>query len=292
MSTGAWRSDYAVHPVMRIPARLLLVLAAAAASCATLEQLATGAFQKPTLAYKSAALTDVSLSGATLNIVTTVDNPNGVALSLAELDYRLSIDGHPVATGKPPEGLEIPAHGSADVTLPATFQFADLGQAVATLPFQGERRVPGRGHGRGEDTGRSGAPAAVTRGDLHPSRHAGDLARDAAGDERGHRPRHGGGPGHPDGEGKLPGAAAGARGDGERRRDAGGRRLGEGPRDARARDVPIDLPAGRGIPFAGALEAAQAVMRGGTVPIALDGQLQSGPAPVPFSVKTTAQFRR
>ncbi len=75
----------------------------------------------------------------------------------------------------------------------------------------------------------------------------------------------------------------------------GGTRVG----DVSARDLgtlapgtsrSISLPVT--IPFAGALEAAQAVMRGGTVPIALDGQLQSGPAPVPFSVKTTAQFRR
>jgi hypothetical protein len=34
------------------------------------------------------------------------------------------------------------------------------------------------------------------------------------------------------------------------------------------------------------------MLKGGTVPIALDGQLQSGPAPVPFSLKTTANFRR
>ena len=37
--------------------------------------MAEGAFQKPTLAYKSASLTDVSLSGATLNVVTTRQQP-------------------------------------------------------------------------------------------------------------------------------------------------------------------------------------------------------------------------
>ena len=137
VSTGGWQRDYAVRLVTRLPARLLVVLPLIAASCATLEQLTSGAFQKPTLAYKSATLADVSLSGATLNLVTTVNNPNGVGLSLADLDYRLSIDGHPVATGRPPDGLEIPAHGSADVTLPATFQFTDLGQAVTTVLAKG-----------------------------------------------------------------------------------------------------------------------------------------------------------
>ncbi len=33
-------------------------------------------------------------------------------------------------------------------------------------------------------------------------------------------------------------------------------------------------------------------MEGGSVPIALEGQLQSGPTPVPFALKTPAQFRR
>ena len=40
------------------------------------------------------------------------------------------------------------------------------------------------------------------------------------------------------------------------------------------------------VPFSGAVEAAQAVLKGGSVPIALDGQLQSGPAPVPFQLRS------
>ncbi len=60
----------------------------------------------------------------------------------------------------------------------------------------------------------------------------------------------------------------------------GGTRVGEvsakdlgtlAPGTSRSISLPLTIP------FAGALEAAQAMMRGGTVPIALDGQLQSGP---------------
>jgi LEA14-like dessication related protein len=276
---------------MRIPARLLLGLAALATSCATLEQLAAGAFQKPTLAYKSAALADVSLSGATLNLVTTVNNPNSVGLSLADLDYRLSVDGHPVATGKPPEGLEIPANGSADVTLPATIQFADLGQAVATVLAKGSAGY------KAEGTVGVKTPVGVVR---LPLSHQGTFTL-------------------PD----MPGISIGtprvksmaidhatvevpvtltAKGSYpvplqalEAALSVGGTRVGEvsakdlgtlAPGTSRSISLPVTIP------FAGALEAAQAMMHGGTVPIALDGQLQSGPAPVPFSVKTTAQFRR
>ncbi|HZX43737.1 MAG TPA: LEA type 2 family protein [Myxococcaceae bacterium] len=275
----------------RTPARLLLVLAAVATSCATLEQLASGAFQKPTLAYKSAALADVSLSGATLNVVTTVNNPNGVGLSLADLDYRLSIDGHPVATGHPPEGLQIPAHGSADVTLPATFQFANLGQAVATVLARGSAGY------KAEGTVGLNTPIGVVR---LPVSHEGTFELP-----------------------EMPGIALGtprvtavaidhatvelpvtltAKGSYpvpvqalEAAVSIGGTRVGEvSAKDlgtlepGKPRTVSLPLT----IPFSGAFTAAQAIVKGGTVPIALDGQLQSGPAPVPFALKTTAQFRR
>ncbi len=280
-----------LRPVKARHARLLLVLASVALACTTLEQLAASAFQKPTLAYKSASLADVSLSGATLNLVTTVSNPNSVGLSLADLDYRLSIDGHPVATGRPPEGLEIPANGSADVTLPATFRFTDLGQAVATVLSKGSSAY------RAEGTVGLKTPVGV----VHlPLSHEGTFSL-------------------PD----MPGLALGTprltsiaidhatveipvtlTGKGslavplqalEAAVSVGGTRVGE----VSAKDLgtlepgaskSIALPLT--IPFSGALEAAQAIVKGGTVPLALDGQLQSGPAPVPFALKTTATFRR
>jgi len=69
--------------------------------------------------------------------------------------------------------------------------------------------------------------------------------------------------------------------------------------DVSARDLgtlepgkPQSLTLPLNIPFSGALEAAQAILKGGSVPIALSGQMHSGPAPVPFELKTTAQFRR
>jgi LEA14-like dessication related protein len=275
----------------RTPARLLLALAAAATSCATLEQLASGAFQKPTLAYKGASLADVSLSGATLNLVTTVNNPNGVGLSVADLDYRLSIDGHPVATGHPPQGLQSPAHGSADVTLPATFQFADLGQAVATVLAKGSAGY------KAEGTVGLNTPIGVVR---LPVSHQGtftlpdmpaialgtprltNLAIDHATVEL---------PVTLTAKGSYPVPVQAL----EAAVSIGGTRVGEvsarnlgtlEPGKPRSVSLPLTIP------FSGAFTAAQAILKGGSVPIALDGQLQSGPAPVPFALKTTAQFRR
>ena len=287
--------DYAVRLVNPAPARLLLVsafvLAVAMASCATLEQLAAGAFQKPTLAYKSASLADVSLSGATLNLVTTVDNPNGVGLSLADLDYRLSVDGHPVATGRPPAGLQIPANGSADVTLPATFRFTDLGEAVATVLAKGSAGY------KAEGTIGVNTPVGV----VHlPLSHEGtfslpDMPGIALGTPRvtavaiDHATVEL--PVTLTGKGSLPVPLQAL----EAAVSVGGTRVGEvsakdlgtlEPGASRSVSLPLTIP------FSGALDAAQAIVRGGTVPISLEGQLQSGPAPVPFALKTTAQFRR
>jgi len=272
------------------PARLVIGLAAFGSACAWL-QVAEGGFKKPTVAYRSASLSNVTLSGATLNVVTSVDNPNAVGLSLADVDYRLSIDGHPVATGHPPDGLEIPANGSADLTLPATFQYTDLGQAVTAVLARGSAGY------RAEGTVGVKTPVGLVR---VPLLHEGTFTL-------------------PD----VPGIALGAprvtsvafdhatvelpvtltaKGSYpiplqalEAAVTIGGARVG----DVSARDIgtlepgtPRSVTLPLTVPFSGALQAAEAILKGGSIPIALEGQLHSGPAPVPFSLKTTAQFRR
>ena len=272
------------------PARLLVLLAVGASACSWL-QMAAGGFKKPDVAYKSASLTDVSLSGATLNVVTRVDNPNPVPLALAEVDYRLSIDGHPVATGKPPDGLEIQANGATDVTLPASFKFTDLGQAVATVLQKGSAGY------KAEGTVGVKTPIGLVK---VPLSHEGtftlpampgialgtprltSVAIDHATVEL---------PVTLTGKGSLPVPLQAL----EAAVTIGAARIGEvsakdlgtlEPGASRSVTLPLTVP------FSGAVEAAQAMLKGGTVPIALDGQLQSGPAPVPFELKTTANFRR
>ena len=100
--------------------------------CALLSNLSS-AFKKPTLSFKSASLSDASLGGATVNLVYSVDNPNPVGISLAEVSYAFSVEGKQVVAGQPPAGLQIPAHGSADLTFPASVKFSDLGAVVETF---------------------------------------------------------------------------------------------------------------------------------------------------------------
>ena len=253
--------------------------------------MAEGGFKKPDVAYKSASLSDVSLSGATLNVVTRVDNPNPVPLALAEVDYRLSIDGHPVATGRPPDGLEIHANGATDVTLPASFKFTDLGQAVATVLQKGSAGY------KAEGTVGVKTPIGLV---TVPLSHEGTFTLPAMPGIALGTPRltsvsidHATVelPMTLTGRGSLPVPLQAL----EAAVTIGGARIGEvsakdlgtlEPGASRSVTLPLTVP------FSGAVEAAQAMLKGGTVPIALDGQLQSGPAPVPFQLKTTASFHR
>jgi LEA14-like dessication related protein len=274
----------------RSPARLLIVLVAGASACAWLQAAESG-FKKPDVAYKSASLSDVSLSGATLSVVTRVDNPNPVALALADVDYRLSIEGRPVAAGKPPDGLEIPANGAADVTLPASFKFTDLGQAVTTLLEKGSAGY------KAEGTVGLKTPIGV----VHvPLSHEGTFTLPAMPGIALGTPRltsvaidHATVdlPVTLTGRGSLPVPLQAL----QAAVTIGGAHVGEvsakdlgmlEPGASRSVTLPVTVP------FSGAVEAAQAMLKGGPVPIALDGQLQSGPAPVPFSLQTTASSRR
>jgi LEA14-like dessication related protein len=274
----------------RSPARLLIVLVAGASACAWLQAAESG-FKKPDVAYKGASLSDVSLSGATLSVVTRVDNPNPVALALADVDYRLSIEGRPVAAGKPPDGLEIPANGAADVTLPASFKFTDLGQAVSTLLEKGSAGY------KAEGTVGLKTPIGV----VHvPLSHEGTFTLPAMPGIALGTPRltsvaidHATVdlPVTLTGRGSLPVPLQAL----QAAVTIGGAHVGEvsakdlgtlEPGASRSVTLPVTVP------FSGAVEAAQAMLKGGPVPIALDGQLQSGPAPVPFSLQTTASFRR
>ena len=273
-------------PVARSPARLpLLVLAIGASACAWV-QMAEGEFKKPDVAYRSASLDGrlAERGGTGLNVVARVDNPNPVGLALADADYRLSIAGiRRAGRASRPRGWRS-RRRNADVTLPASFKFADLGQAVATVLSKGSAGYKAEGS-LGLKT-----PVGVVR---VPLSHEGTFTLPAMPGIALGTPRvtsvaiH-----HATVElpvtltakGSLPVPLQAL----EAAVTIGGARIGEvsakdlgtlEPGASRSVTLPLTVP------FAGALDAAQAMLKGGSVPIALDGQLQSGPAPVPFQLK-------
>jgi LEA14-like dessication related protein len=100
------------------------------AGCAT--------FHRPELHYETARLTEVTLDTATLETVWLVDNPNGIDLKLARADCRVFVEDRPVATGAPPPGFVMPAHGKSELVFPAKVKLREVlptAQAVAGKDF-------------------------------------------------------------------------------------------------------------------------------------------------------------
>lgn len=90
-------------------------------------------FTQPTLTLKSAAVTNATLGGLSLDTTWQLDNPNALGLSLSSIEYALVVDGHQVLAGAPANGLQIPANGSAELRFPASVKFADLGGVLETF---------------------------------------------------------------------------------------------------------------------------------------------------------------
>lgn len=126
---------------------LSLVLAAGLLlpGCALLSKL-LGAFEKPKLTFKTASLRQADLSGATLDLVYTLENPNPFGLSLKSISYQLEIEGRHVVSGTPPKGLKIKSRGASQLTFPATVKFADLAPTLMTFLQKDSATFRASGH--------------------------------------------------------------------------------------------------------------------------------------------------
>jgi LEA14-like dessication related protein len=130
----------AKHPLMdRRPLLLLVpVTLLFAFGCASLSDLLraaeeSGAFIRPELKFKSATVDGLSLSGAALTTNWELVNQNDIGIDLASIDYALEIEGQPLTSGKPANGLKIPARGSAPLSFPAQVQFSALASTLLTF---------------------------------------------------------------------------------------------------------------------------------------------------------------
>ncbi|MGQ0508826.1 MAG: LEA type 2 family protein [Myxococcaceae bacterium] len=117
------------------PKRAALVAATllTLAGCAQLNKFLSSTFKKPTLNFKSAQLLEASLSGATVNLIYELNNPNPLGLSLAQVDYAFFVEGKQLVAGRPPNGLQIGAQKKTDLAFPTSVKFADLAQSLQTF---------------------------------------------------------------------------------------------------------------------------------------------------------------
>ena len=102
--------------------------------CAELLQLLQQSnMKKPNATVVDAQLTGLSFSKADLLFNVKIDNPNNVAISLAGLDYGLTIDQKSLFSGTKNDPLNIDANGSSNVQIPLSLAFEDIYKAVKSL---------------------------------------------------------------------------------------------------------------------------------------------------------------
>lgn len=95
----------------------VLAAALATSGCAWLRYRAA---ESPSVALERAELVAFSMSAQRFDLTLRVHNPNGFALPLSSLEYRLQVDDKPVASGQSTRAVTIPADGAA--TVPVTVE--------------------------------------------------------------------------------------------------------------------------------------------------------------------------
>lgn len=113
--------------------RKLVFLIPLLASCSLFQSIAGSAFERPSLAFRDVKVHHIDFTGADVDVLFDVTNPNSRGLDLGAASYALDIEGHPVATGTPPKGLQVPGKGTATVTLPAHVIWNQLAPALEAV---------------------------------------------------------------------------------------------------------------------------------------------------------------
>jgi LEA14-like dessication related protein len=86
----------------------------------------------PNIEMTQAKLSDLSLSGATLDVTLSLQNFNAFDLNLNHFDYRLSANGRSIADGQV-KNIHVAQAQVTEVTLPLSLKFSELGFAVYQL---------------------------------------------------------------------------------------------------------------------------------------------------------------
>lgn len=112
---------------------LALLLPAALAGCAGLQDIARTVLQQPKLSFRSASIQALDLEGATVGFTFDLENPNAFGVDLARVGWGVEVEGTRIATGDLPGGLAVPARGTAPITFPVRVRFRDVPGIVSLL---------------------------------------------------------------------------------------------------------------------------------------------------------------
>ena len=87
-----------------------------------------GVIEQPKISIENISLQDISLTQGTALVTLNVANPNAFPIPLQGIQYGLSLNGHPVASGDQNQGMSIGARQEMPINIPVKLDFMQLMQ--------------------------------------------------------------------------------------------------------------------------------------------------------------------
>ena len=95
------------------------------------EPLTRADLNAPEVFVKNAAVTRVGSVGADVEFTLSVRNPNDTELTLHAIDYDLALNNRRVLLGDSKQELKLPAHGTGEIPLRATFEYQSVFDSIS-----------------------------------------------------------------------------------------------------------------------------------------------------------------
>ncbi len=103
---------------------------------------------EPKVSFAGLAIRDAKQDGATAVIALSVENPNGVSLTIDQLDYNLELGGRSVAEAKIEKVATIAANATSRVEVPVPFRYDQVFASVFDLISRGTAAYKVNGRAR------------------------------------------------------------------------------------------------------------------------------------------------
>jgi LEA14-like dessication related protein len=120
---------------MRLPvAWLLLALSIVLGACSAIHEV----FREPDVQLERVVVRGVGIRGGNLDLIVDVENPNGFALHGTKLEVGFEVEGEHLGDIAYDDDFSVTENGRTTLTLPLTFGWAGVGNAVVTALGSGD----------------------------------------------------------------------------------------------------------------------------------------------------------
>lgn len=92
----------------------------------------------PKVQFNTLRVQEIDFQEVSADFVFSVDNPNPIPVSLDRFSYDLELEQVQLIGGDEPEGLQLPAVGSAEVSIPATLVWSDVWDTIQAVRGEDE----------------------------------------------------------------------------------------------------------------------------------------------------------